>query len=524
MHKYSHHSSQPLAELASHWGRPILACGLLLILFTTVYPFRFFPVEVQDLSRNIDLRILRPGATIDYTRNVLLFIPIGFGVGALMTKRRSSFTTTLVLVLFVGLLVALSVEVMQLFLPDRETSVADILSNVSGAFLGFLLFTLWGSQILKFATNAVRKATDYLDARRLAIITVTYAVLTIAISTTLLKNVDLSNWDESFTLILGNEHTANRPWQGEIAELWIADRVLSEESIAQILSADNRPAIDAPWLAHYSLLGDAVYADKTGTLPDLVWRGPDPQEERESIAGFNSGRWLETEAPATSLIRKLRQSSQFTLVASIATADLDQMGPARIISISSDPSERDFTLGQEGKDLRIRLRTPATGANGTKPEFAVPGFFTDAGWRQIVVTYEDSVLSLYTDRIEEVYTFELNPELTALSLLVLSGRWILWPQKGPLNAYTIAFQGLVFIPLTFLLALVATHLKWSTLRTLVLFGGGLLLYALILEVGLRSPGRTMIRQQIILLDLVVALGTYLFFRIRVLPWLAQITR
>lgn len=514
MHFVLGQSPQQLRQLASSWGRLILACGLLLILFTTLFPFEFFPIKVQDVSKNVDLRILRPGAIVDYIRNVLLFVPVGFGVSALMKQRGSSFRVTLALVMVTGLLLTLIVEIAQLFLPDRSSSLADALSNVFGAFLGFLLFTVWGNPILSFATKALKKTGGYLDARRLAIITVAYALLALVISTSLLRIVSFSNWDESFTLILGNEHTGDRPWEGKITELWIADRALDERSIARMLSSKDRPGIDAPWLAHYSLAGGAEYADKIGNLPDLVWRGAAPEDVRAPIAAFDSGRWLETEAPATSLIQRLKQSSQITLVSSIATADLEQVGPARIISISSDAFQRDFTLGQEGEDLTIRLRTPATGANGTRPEFAVPGFFKDRNQRQIVITYKDSVLSLHVDGMDEEHVFELNPEVTGLSSLILSGRWILRPQKGLFTAYMITYQAFIFIPLTFLLALIATHLKWSFLRTLLLFGSGLLLYALILEASNSLPGTSLIRVHVILLDLLVALGTFLIFRIR----------
>lgn len=52
-------------------------------------------------------------------------------------------------------------------------------------------------------------------------------------------------------------------------------------------------------------------------------------------------------------------------------ANLHQKGPARILTYSKSPFERNFTLGQEGRDIVLRLRTPETGANGNNPELTL---------------------------------------------------------------------------------------------------------------------------------------------------------
>ena len=45
-----------------------------------------------------------------------------------------------------------------------------------------------------------------------------------------------------------------------------------------------------------------------------------------------------------------------------------QSGPARIFSFSKDGFKRNFTIGQEGDQLLLRLRTTRTGENGMKPQ------------------------------------------------------------------------------------------------------------------------------------------------------------
>ncbi len=71
------------------------------------------------------------------------------------------------------------------------------------------------------------------------------------------------------------------------------------------------------------------------------------------------------------LLDACRKSGELTIEAVISTASLQQSGPARIVTFSRDPSNRNFTLGQDGEKLILRLRTPQTGPNGTKPQLTL---------------------------------------------------------------------------------------------------------------------------------------------------------
>lgn len=63
-----------------------------------------------------------------------------------------------------------------------------------------------------------------------------------------------------------------------------------------------------------------------------------------------------------------RASNELTLETVLTPLALEQEGPARIITFSTDTGRRNFTLGQQGEELVLRLRTPRTGPNGTNPE------------------------------------------------------------------------------------------------------------------------------------------------------------
>lgn len=72
----------------------------------------------------------------------------------------------------------------------------------------------------------------------------------------------------------------------------------------------------------------------------------------------------------------------------IASENEVQSGPARIVSYSLNSSLRNFTLGQSGKNLIMRLRTTKTDLNGVKPHLKVANVFGSPGLQHIVVTYD----------------------------------------------------------------------------------------------------------------------------------------
>ena len=70
------------------------------------------------------------------------------------------------------------------------------------------------------------------------------------------------------------------------------------------------------------------------------------------------------------LLTACQESNQLTIECLVTTDNLNQDGPARIISFSKDVTHRNFTLGQDGNHYAVRIRTPRTGTNGQGGEFS----------------------------------------------------------------------------------------------------------------------------------------------------------
>jgi hypothetical protein len=68
---------------------------------------------------------------------------------------------------------------------------------------------------------------------------------------------------------------------------------------------------------------------------------------------------------ADKLVTAIKKTNAFSIAAWVKPLNVDQDGPARIVTFSNDPFNRNFTLGQEFGSYDVRVRTTNTTANGT---------------------------------------------------------------------------------------------------------------------------------------------------------------
>ncbi len=73
---------------------------------------------------------------------------------------------------------------------------------------------------------------------------------------------------------------------------------------------------------------------------------------------------IRSEKPAQKITEAVGDSGELTIEAWVRPAKIDQDGPARIVTISADTTNRNFTLGQERDAFDARLRTSRTSGNG----------------------------------------------------------------------------------------------------------------------------------------------------------------
>lgn len=96
------------------------------------------------------------------------------------------------------------------------------------------------------------------------------------------------------------------------------------------------------------------------------------------------------------LLAACQQSEQLTVECLITTDNLNQSGPARIITFSKNITHRNFTLGQDGNRFAMRIRTPRTGENAIGGEISF-GKIESGKPTHVIVSYFDGNVYCYVN-------------------------------------------------------------------------------------------------------------------------------
>ena len=123
---------------------------VMVIVYGSLYPFAFQSrtgSPLRALAATYPLRDSRG----DFVANILLYLPFGFF--AMQALRRRAAVLQVAGVTFAGMLLSTGMELLQFYVPGRETSLADICSNTIGSFLGaaagVLLHQRFGADLLQ---------------------------------------------------------------------------------------------------------------------------------------------------------------------------------------------------------------------------------------------------------------------------------------------------------------------------------------------------------------------------------------
>ncbi len=135
----------------------------------------------------------------------------------------------------------------------------------------------------------------------------------------------------------------------------------------------------------------AVVKDTSGAGEPINLRITNPAGVRRSQGSLEirGAAMARSAKPPARLIEAIRRSGEITVEAWIRPADARQKGPARMVTLSRNGSERNFTLGQEGDRYDFRLRTVGTSGNGI-PSLGSPGRSLKAKLTHVVYTRDRS--------------------------------------------------------------------------------------------------------------------------------------
>jgi len=323
------------------------------------------------------------------------------------------------------------VEFLQIFLP-RAPSIADVFLNTLGGLFGAVI-GIYGYQV---CSQWVRGCwLDVQRSRLLPVLVLVYVVALLNVTSLTILGTDFSNWEPAFPFQLGNEPSLDRPWLGKIYLVAIYDRVLSRQEVyshfraGPLYTASSKRA-RAGLVALYSFTegeGDTI-RDQSAWGPPLDLYVHDPDKvawmRPNGIELFDN-----TIIRSAGSAEKLCHSEmcvQSTLSAEVwlAPTNIEQGGPARIISYSKHPAWRNFTLAQEKRNIGFRLRTPLSGLNGMQEALWTEDDPLTTGMQHIVFTYGKGIATLYLNG--ENHAVLASDGRDHLTLFYSSGKWAFW--------------------------------------------------------------------------------------------------
>jgi len=211
---------------------------------------------------------------------------------------------------------------------------------------------------------------------------------------------DLSNWSNTFTFVLANETSDDRPWLGRFHRFAVYNRALGKSEIVRNFNAGAgiKPAQNSPLVLYTFGEGSgSIVHDYSGVGTPLDLNIGDPAKTNWLAGGGLSVNkaTIITGAGSGKIINALKASNAMTIEAWLNPADIMQDGPARIVTLSSDTLNRDFTLGQREAVYDVRLRSTATNTNGNPSLTSPSGILGTALTHVIYTRGKNGVAMLY---------------------------------------------------------------------------------------------------------------------------------
>jgi glycopeptide antibiotics resistance protein len=120
-----------LQPSTSAWSHRILIAAVVGILFLTLYPFRFSLVGHGPDAAPYLLAGWgsKNAGMLDAFLNIALFVPYGFGFAEEVRERGGSRAVALGVALIAGALLSYTVELLQFYIPMRDSGWEDIITN-----------------------------------------------------------------------------------------------------------------------------------------------------------------------------------------------------------------------------------------------------------------------------------------------------------------------------------------------------------------------------------------------------------
>ena len=130
-----------------------------------------------------------------------------------------------------------------------------------------------------------------------------------------------------------------------------------------------------------------IVRDRAGSNDpvDLKIEDPGKVRRRQGALEVRASTLIASLQPPRRLIQAIKKTGALTVEAWLQSGRTGQSGPARIVTLSQNSTNRNFTLGQDGDAFDVRLRSQETSDNGLPSLASQPGSL-DTGLVHLVYT------------------------------------------------------------------------------------------------------------------------------------------
>ena len=481
--KVSDASSDPYAY---PWSNRILIASLLGIALLTLAPFRF-DFHLRLPSHTFDPFLLGPFqkgiGILDSFLNVLLFIPLGFGLSSQLRQRKWSWVSVFVFAFIGGALCSYTVEILQFYIPGRNSGWVDVITNSTGSLVGAVVLRQWGGILRQRFLRWEWLARDWLSLRRITLILLSYLGLCFAISIPLQQKTRLSNWTADSRLVIGGPGDEQHRWIGKVFSLQIWDRALSDDLARHLTMNDPVPGVDADALASYDFSASPPIEDQKKFLPPLFRESDASVSMTSQVLEFNGNSELSSKVPVRNLTKRLQKTNQFAMRIVCDPAAINGVS-ASIVSLEDESGVTNLRVWQEGANFYFWLRNPLS-VKRAYLDFKASHVFAPDQMRTILVSYDGSNVSIYVDGIKNPLPYSLGPGAALAHQFIRI-------KASELEGYRVVYYSCIFVLVGFLLGMAMRKMTMRNIAGWFLLMVGLFVAPVLLEVLLMHvSGRAM---------------------------------
>jgi glycopeptide antibiotics resistance protein len=464
------------------WSNRILAASLFGILFFTLFPYWADFSQKHSPGRSIFMlsRPLGFDGFLHTFLNALLFIPFGLALSQFFrgskSGRKRSLLRSISIALIAGAALSYSIEIIQLYMPSRDSAWDDVISNTFGSLLGTILGLGVGGFIFQKLSIWETRADRYLSFRKIFLIALIYFGAWLAVSVPLQQKTHLNNWDPNSFLFVGYDAREDLRWSGSVSRIQLWDHALADDRATAISgSANAKGSPDADAIASYDLSQTPPVTTNIGQLPNLDLTAtsflPTAAHHPHRADGPPV---LMSMSPASSLSTAVQHSDQFAVLVRCVPSRGDDVD-GFVFAIGTPPGKFDFYIRQESSSADVFIRTGLESSRRSALAWELPEVFSPNVSRSILFSYDGAEAFLYVDGKKISASYHLSPGAAVVGKLVRI-------KTGELVAYDVLYESLVFLPVGFLLGFAVRKFRPHETFHKLSIAAGIIIPPILLEI------------------------------------------